>query len=136
MRREQFEVVERVPTVEEYLGLREAVGWGRRDEQMTARGLASALYTVCVVHDGRVVGCGRVVGDGGLYFYLQDVIVLPAFQGQGLGRRIMQPILAYLDQHARAGAFVGLMAAQGVSDFYAQFGFAVRPPGRPGMFRV
>src|SRR5258706_16460031 len=48
----------------------------------------------------------------------------------------MKAILAYLEEHARPGAFVGLMAAKDVSSFYTQFGFAVRPSERPGMFRL
>lgn len=133
---EKYQFVERIPTVEEYLALREAVGWERLEEQMTARGLANALFTVCLLHNGKVIGCGRVVGDGGLYFYLQDIIVLPAFQGKGLGKRLMKVILTYLDKHALPGAFVGLMSAKDTDPFYTQFGFAVRPPERPGMFRV
>jgi len=132
----EFQLVERAPTVEEYLALREAVGWGWRSEEMAATGLANALFTVCVLHGEEVVGCGRVIGDGGLYFYLQDIIVLPAFQSRGLGKRLMQSILGYLEAHALPGAFVGLMAASGASTFYTQFGFAARPPDRPGMFRL
>ena len=90
MQEDEYQVVERIPTVEEYLALREAVGWGRLDEQVTARGLTHALFTVCLVHEGNVIGCGRVIGDEGLYFYLQDIIVLPAFQGKGLGKRLME----------------------------------------------
>ena len=133
---EEYQVVECIPTVEDYLALREAVGWGRLDEQMAARGLANALFTVCLLHKGKVIGCGRVIGDGGLHFYLQDIIVLPAFQGKGLGKRLMRAILAYLEEHALPGAFIGLMAAKDASSFYTQFGFAVRPPERPGMFRL
>jgi GNAT superfamily N-acetyltransferase len=76
------------------------------------------------------------LNTGCLYFYLQDIIVLPAFQGKGLGKRLMNAILAYLEEHAHPGAFVGLMAAKDVSSFYTQFGFAVRPSERPGMFRL
>ena len=132
---DSFQIVERVPAVSEYLTLREAAGWGRVDEHLAERGLAGALFTVCALHEGNVVGCARVIGDGALYFYLQDVIVLPRFQGRGLGKRLMEPIMRYLDEHALPGSFAGLMAAEGVTDFYRQFGFAVRPPGRPGMFR-
>jgi len=136
MQQDEYQFVERIPSVEEYLVLREAVGWERLDEQITARGLTNALFTVCVLYEGNVIGCGRVIGDGGMYFYLQDIIVLPAFQGKGLGKRLMKAIVAYLEEHAPPGAFVGLMAAQDVSNFYAQFGFIVRPPERPGMFRL
>jgi len=31
----------------------------------------------------------RVVGDGGLVFYIQDVIVVSSFQGQGIGKMLM-----------------------------------------------
>jgi hypothetical protein len=48
----------------------------------------------------------------------------------------MKAILAYLEEHALPGAFIGLMAAKDASSFYTQFGFAVRPPERPGMFRL
>jgi GNAT superfamily N-acetyltransferase len=60
---------------------------------------------------------------------------LPDFQGKGLGKRLMQAIMPFLEKNARPGAFIGLMAAQGVENFYTQFGFAVRPPDQPGMFR-
>ena len=135
MQEEEYQIVERTPTIEEYFALRKGVDWMLFDEEMTARGLANALFSVCVLHQGKVIGCGRVVGDGGLYFYVQDIIILPAFQGKGLGKRLMQAITAYLDKHAHPGAFIGLMAAKGVSPFYTQFGFAVRPLDQPGMFR-
>ncbi len=44
--------------------------------------------------------------------------------------------MVWLDGHAREGSFVGLMAAEGVTGFYERYGFARRPEGRPGMFRV
>jgi ribosomal protein S18 acetylase RimI-like enzyme len=135
MQEEQYQVVERTPTIEEYFALRKGVGWMLFEEEMTAKGLANALFSVCILHQGKVIGCGRVVGDGGLYFYVQDIIVSPDFQGKGLGKRLMQAIMAYLEINARPGAFIGLMAAKGTNDFYDQFGFAVRPLDQPGMFR-
>ncbi len=79
-----------------------------------------------------------MIGDADSYFYLQDIIVFfSAFQGRGLGKRIMTAIMASIDEaHARPGAFIGLMAAKGVEDFYTQFGFSVRPLERPGMVRI
>ncbi|HNQ24050.1 MAG TPA: GNAT family N-acetyltransferase [Phycisphaerae bacterium] len=133
---EDFRLVERVPTGEEYRALRRAVGWGDVDVAGVARGLAGSLYAVCVECEGSIVGCGRIVGDGGVYFYLQDVVVLPAFQGRGLGARIMGALMGYLDAHAGPGAFVGLMAASGVASFYEKYGFTERPADRPGMFRL
>jgi GNAT superfamily N-acetyltransferase len=127
-------LVERVPTAEEYLALREAVGWGRPDTEAVETALASSLFCVCLYDETRLIGCGRVIGDGGLYYYIQDIIVLPGYQRRGYGRHIMTAIMEFVRGHARPGAFIGLMAAQGVAPFYERFGFRERPAERPGMF--
>jgi len=131
-----WRLIERGPTVEEYRRLRAAVGWWDVEDNATRRGLDKALYSVCAAAEGQIVGCGRVVGDGGLYFYVQDVVVLPEYQKRGIGRAIMDAVMSYLEANARPGAFIGLMAAAGAARFYQRYGFAERPPGRPGMFKV
>jgi GNAT superfamily N-acetyltransferase len=135
---EEYILVQRSPTVEEYHRLRAAVGWGNVNVQATEIGLRNSLFSVCVIHKDQVVGFGRVVGDGGVFFYIQDIVVLPQFQGKGLGKRIMNAIMAYLESHVHRGAFIGLMAAKGVDGFYEKFGFSARPSERygPGMCRV
>jgi GNAT superfamily N-acetyltransferase len=133
---EEYVLVERNPTLEEYRRLRRAVGWTEVETDAIEAGLRNSLFSVCLVSENEVIGCGRVIGDGGVYFYVQDVIVLPEFQGKGVGRRIMDAIMEYLRTHAPNGAFVGLMAAKGVSKFYELYGFKERPSDAPGMFRV
>lgn len=131
-----FHVIERLPTVEEYAAFRAAVGWRAVGAEASARGLRNSLYSVVIEHHGEAVACGRIVGDGGVYFYVQDVVVLPPWQGRGLGRRVMDAVMAWLRAEARGGAFVGLMAAQGVAAFYERYGFAERAAGAPGMYLV
>lgn len=129
-------LVERPPTVEEYRLLRREVGWPEVDPAGVAAGLDAALYSVCLESpEGEILGCARVVGDGGIYFYLQDVIVRPRCRGHGLGARLMDAVMEFLAAHARENSFVGLMAAEGVAGFYRRYGFEERPAGRPGMFR-
>jgi ribosomal protein S18 acetylase RimI-like enzyme len=89
-----------------------------------------------VYRDQELVGYGRIVGDGSVYFYIQDIIVLPEHRGQGLGHGIMSRVMAYLAEHAYPDSFIGLMAAQGAAGFYERYGFAERPPDRPGMFLI
>ncbi|HML04036.1 MAG TPA: GNAT family N-acetyltransferase [Candidatus Bathyarchaeia archaeon] len=132
----EYVLVERNPTLEEYQRLHRAVGWMEVETDAIEAGLRNSLFSVCIVSENEVIGCGRVIGDGGVYFYVQDVVVLPEFQGKGVGRRIMDAIMEYLRTHARNGAFVGLMAAKGVSKFYERYGFKERPSDAPGMFRV
>ena len=133
---EKYILVERSPTVEEYQKLREAVEWGNVNPEATEIGLNNSLFSVCAIFKNEVIGCGRVIGDDGIYFYIQDIIVLPEFQGKGIGKRIMKAVMNYLKEHAYPNAFIGLMAAKGVSKFYEQYGFVERPPDRPGMFKI
>jgi len=98
--------------------------------------LQNSLFSVVAVEDDKVVGFGRIVGDGGLYYYIQDVMVHPEFQGKGLGRSLMKALMDYIRTHARAGAFVGLMAAKGLESYYEAFGFRARDKDAPGMVRV
>ena len=132
---EEYILVEHSPTVEEYQKLREAIEWGNVNHEATEIGLNNSLFSVCVIFKNEVIGCGRVIGDGGIYFYIQDIIVLPEFQGKGIGKRIMNAVMNYLKEHAHFNAFIGLMAAKGVSKFYKKYGFTERSADRPGMFK-
>lgn len=129
-------LVEREPTPQEYRRLRSIVGWNELDGDAVVAGLSGSLYAVVLERDGEAVGCGRVVGDGGIYFYVQDVIVVPELRGQGWGARIMDAVMRYLEGTVRPGSFVGLMAAKDAEGLYRRYGFERRPDDRPGMFRV
>ena len=75
----------------------------------------------------KVVGFGRVVGDGVMYFYIQDMMVAADRRGEGIGARILESLLQQIRGVAIKGATVGLMAARGKSGFYARYGFIKRP---------
>lgn len=115
------------PSPTEYNFLREQVGWKPYEIAVLERALPNTLFCVCVYAGESIVGMGRVIGDGGLCFYIQDVIVLPAHQGQGLGRRIMAALMEYIDTESHNNSIVGLMSAAGKEPFYEKFGFFRRP---------
>lgn len=115
------------PTPEEFIALRESVGWGRYDERSAAMGLNNSLFTMSLRESGKLIGFGRVIGDGRITFYIQDVIVIPEKRGLGYSRIIIEQIMTYLDEVAAPGAVIGLMAAHGVEDLYEKFGFVKRP---------
>lgn len=133
----RYHIVEQAPTLEAFCRLRLSVGWGEVDGEAAQMSLRNSLYWVCALDGEEVIGCGRVIGDGGLCFYIQDIIVSPAYRGQKLGRAMMAKIMAYVEKYARKGSFVGLMAADGVEDFYLPYGFMKRPTKGygPGMIR-
>ncbi|HEX2949130.1 MAG TPA: GNAT family N-acetyltransferase [Armatimonadota bacterium] len=124
---------EMIPPVDNYMALRNAVHWITASREACERALKHTLYAVCVWHDGHMIGQARVVGDDSVAFYIQDVIVHPDHQGKGIGKAILQMILAYIRSQASPGSFIGLMAAEHASGFYEQFGFSKRPETMPGM---
>ena len=73
------------------------------------------------------------MGDGYIYFYLQDVIVLPEYQGNGVGYKIVEKLNDLVLSVARPGTYIGLMAAENASGLYEKFGFTRRPENAPGM---
>jgi GNAT superfamily N-acetyltransferase len=123
----------KTPEVEQYLALRQSVGWHRLPADTVANSLSSSIFNVCAVHADEVIGFGRVVGDGYIYFYLQDIIVHPDWQGHGIGKAIIQHLYDKVLAVAVPGAFFGLMAANGASPLYEKFGFKPRSEKMPGM---
>jgi len=126
----------RTPTVSEYKLLRASVGWWKTDEKTTEAALNNSLFSLVAIENNNIVGLGRIIGDGGLYFYIQDLIVHPEFQKNGLGKRLMDELMSYLKANAKSGAFIGLMAAKGLEKYYESFGFKAREDDAPGMYQV
>jgi len=125
---------ENVLTAAEFLTLRASAGWAGATEEQIDKGLQNSLYTLAARLDGETVGMGRLVGDGFNIWYVQDVIVLPAYQGKNVGKAIVQKLLAYVEANSLPGTMVtvGLMAAQGKEDFYGKRGFRERPNEKEG----
>ena len=126
----------RSPTILEYKKLRASVGWWDVDEGAAETALTNSLFAVVAVEKGNLVGFGRIVGDGGLYFYIQDLIIHPEFQEKGFGKQVMDELMSFVRANAKSGAFIGLMAAKGLESYYESFGFKVRDEGAPGMYQI
>ena len=114
------------PTAEDLSSLRTAVGWTSPELSIIESSINSSLFWVSIFQRDRLVACGRVIGDGFMYFYVQDVIVHPEFQNLGLGSKIMQSINDFLSSSCQSGSTVGLLAAKGKEDFYLKHGFVLR----------
>ena len=129
-----YELREELPSVERFQELRAAAGMSARSREGVERGLPNSVYGVTVVEaeTGEVVGMARIVGDGGSVYHVCDMAVHPDHQRQGLGSRLMDAIVAYIDEHAPPNAYVNLMAD--VDGFYEQWGFEETRPASKGMF--
>ena len=129
-------MLHQTPSVETYRQLREAAGLSPKTREAAERGPPGTLFAVQVLHDGQVVAMGRVVGDGGAFFQVVDIAVLPAHQGKGLGKRIMREIMQFIETDVPPSAYVSLIADGQAQDLYAQFGFRHTAPASVGMALV
>ena len=126
--RDVVELVEQFPDVADYCRLRIATGLSPRTREAAARGLPNTLYGVSLVRDGAVVGMGRIIGDGGCFYTVVDIAVLPEVQKQGLGKRIMVALDAWLRANAPESACVSLVADGDAKHLYARYGFVESAP--------
>jgi GNAT superfamily N-acetyltransferase len=124
---EEYTIIETVPSAEDYNRLRQSVGWSTYQIEVIKQSLGHSLYCVCAVVNSQTVGMARVIGDAGMVYYIQDVIVEPAFQGQGLGDQLMDCLMAYIRANAHPNTIIGLMSAKGKEHFYERYGFTARP---------
>ncbi|WP_251373206.1 GNAT family N-acetyltransferase [Janthinobacterium sp. JC611] len=125
-----------IPAIATYQHLRVAAGLSAKSMEAAARGLPNSLFAVQVLLGDEVVGMGRVIGDGGCFFQVTDIAVLPAHQGKGLGKRIMREIMQFIETEVPPSAYVSLIADGQAQDLYAQFGFKHTAPVSVGMALV
>jgi len=79
-----------------------AVGWSvyTQDPTVLIRAIEGSDFVVEARAKGTLVGLARAISDDTSIVYIQDILVHPDHQGQGLGKRLVQAILQRYD-HVR-----------------------------------
>jgi ribosomal protein S18 acetylase RimI-like enzyme len=133
----EYRLVDGRPSVDDYVRLRTGAGLTPRRADQASAALAGSWAAVHVVHvpTHTVVGMGRVIGDGGWYFHVVDMAVLPEHQRRGLGDRILTELLRQIATRAPPDAYVNLLADAPGRKLYARHGFQETAPGSIGMAR-
>ena len=82
--------------INDVLHLYQAVGWTNytHQPQMLEKALSHSLAIYLALDGNAVVGLVRLVGDGFSSIFVQDLIVLPTYQHQGIGSALMKEALA------------------------------------------
>lgn len=120
--------------IEDYNNLRASVDFITILPKRARIALQNSLYTLIAMDGDTPVGMARVVGDGGYVYFICDVIVRPSHQSQGLGRKIIENVLSWLESQVDEGEtiMVNLMSAMNKEPFYEKLGFHKRPFGNHG----
>lgn len=129
--------VDNILTADIYLLLRENVKWKKLSDQQAKKAIENCLYNVTVFDDEKPIGMGRIVGDGAVICYIQDLVVLPEYQKMGIGKGIMKKLIEYVEsiREENSEMMLCLMCAKGRESFYESLGFIPRPTDNlgPGM---
>ncbi len=130
-----FEIKSQVPAPETYLQLRKDCGLGGYELKAAEHGLKNSLHAVMVFDGEKPIGMGRLVGDGGLFVQVTDIAVLPAYQGKGLGRMIMESLMVWAELELPDSTYMSLIADVPANKLYEKFGFYETAPRSVGMAR-
>ena len=116
-------------TGEEYNELRLSVEWRPITQGQAERGLEHTTFLAAVRDHGKIVAMGRMLFDYGYTAYLGDVIVRPEYQGQGIGKKIVEYLIDRTMEAASEGERIMFIlgAAKDKEGFYEKFGFQRRP---------
>jgi GNAT superfamily N-acetyltransferase len=133
-----YRLVMAAPPVSDYLRLRLLAGLSPKTEEQAAAALPGSWAACHVVAEtcGEIVGMGRLLGDGGWYFHVVDMAVLPEHQRRGLGDVILGALLDHVRAAAPPGAYVNLFADPPGRALYARHGFSETAPHSVGMARL
>ena len=75
--------------VNTYLELRSKVHWIELNRLQAQMALNNSLKIITVYNDGQPIGMGRIVGDGAVISYIQDLIIIPEYQGKHIGSMLI-----------------------------------------------
>ncbi|WP_099156722.1 GNAT family N-acetyltransferase [Virgibacillus ndiopensis] len=133
---DNFTIINEPPNPKKYNDLRLEGGISGKSQEAAVVGLKNSLFAVSIYDKTTLIGMGRVIGDGGAFFQIVDIVVKPSYQGRGLGKMIMKELMKYLDEHTYSGSYVSLIADDPANKLYEQFGFRYTYPRSHGMCRM
>jgi GNAT superfamily N-acetyltransferase len=88
--------------------------------EVVARACANSICAIARDEAGALIGFARVISDKATFAWLADVFVLPAHNGEGIGRGLVRALQAHPElQHLRRW----MLATRDAHGVYAPLGF-------------
>jgi GNAT superfamily N-acetyltransferase len=130
----EIELDELSPAKEDFIKLHQTTGWNAKglytyDQLYTA--ICNSWYSISIYHNRNLIGFGRIISDGIYQTLICDVMVHPEYQGQGIGKKIIEALLKKCEEEGIK--WVQLFCAKGKQEFYHKLGFISRESEAPGM---
>ena len=106
-----------------------ATTWAAGIDEATVRQAVANSLNFGLYDDGRQIGYARFITDYTTFAYMADVFIVDAYRGQGLGRWLVECMLAYpgIERYRRL-----LLATTSAPWLYEKLGFTT--PENPTLF--
>ena len=129
-----YTIEHKTPSVAEYCQMRIDAGLSPKSAEAASIGLPKSIFGLSIREEtDTLIAMGRLVGDGGCFVQICDIAVHPNHQGKGLGRRVMQELMDYIEREIPKTAWINLFADGTANQLYAKFGFGETAPISIGM---
>jgi len=120
----EFKLIESWPEGD-IVELYKAGGWWKNSYDSSGiEPLIKGSFAFAVAVDKKskkAIGMGRIISDGVSDAYFQDIVILPEYRNQGIGKKIVETLI---ERCLSAGIlWIGLIAEPDQDDFYTPIGF-------------
>lgn len=131
----EIEIIYEIPTAKDYVNLRLRSGMGNKDLKRSHIALENSLFTASIYDGGKLVGFGRVVGDGGITYVVSDIMVDENYRRKGFAERIMESIDQYFEINTHEDSYICLIANRPADLLYQKHNFEYLSEDKCGMMR-
>lgn len=114
------------------------LGWKYLNNDLVQKSLDNSMFKVSVKEDNKVVAIARIIGDWATHGLLCDVIVLPQYQGRGIGKAMINHLNNKVQQFVNDGRdefLVELLPTTGKETFYVKCGYKYKPQNMAGVYK-
>lgn len=130
-----IKLIYNAPTAQDYVSLRLRSGMGNKDLKRSQVALKNSLFTVSIYDNDKLVGFGRVAGDGGITYVVSDIMVDREYQRRGFAEQIMKAIDSYFEENTHEDSYICLIANHPADLLYHKHRFEYLPENKCGMLR-
>lgn len=131
----EYDIIKNIEP-DDLINLRKSLGWKEINYKQIKLALDNTMFKISIKIMGKVVACGRLIGDYSCKGLLSDILVHPDYQNKGLGKIIVTSLLKMVEDSIEPGELFQIEATPtyGNREFYIKCGLKYRPENQDGVY--